>query len=900
MPTEKPVYTRTTALASGIPLGGLGAGCFEIREDGRFHNWQIFNNYPWSGNRDDHAPDAWSEDAFFALRWKQPDNEPKVRLLYDDDKKQYGVSNWYNHALIYNYPFVRNIRGLRYEGRHPFATIDYEEPACPLRVRQVAFTPFIPFDSKNSALPLAYFRFEISNESDAECEASLMFSLRNFAGYDLQEPHLDHRLEPGAADEPTLLTMTATNLPEEHRTAGTQTIAAWGGDSASYQVAWTDGRGLQGFENAATPAMSQVFTPLRDTGALPDGPQTWDRKIKRRGEATTQGLHLNRQHGWRWRGALCQKVTLKPGETREIVFLASWHFPFHRHYFDGRMLGHKYTEWFADSPAVARHGIAHFDEFQRKSRAFCDATFAGNLDPALTFSLNAQLTTFAHAFWWTADDGITAWEGMACCQTIANAHTHWSSFQPLMLFPDIYRRMKNGILDRMLAEKDGCDEDSGGCCGSNLLEAERDRRATRVQEQQKDLGGWFSQRYEKLGYSREDFARFDRNRRKKTSSWGFTHLRSANQLLRDYLWTGDRRMLESLWPFIREGLENSFERDTNGDGLPDGAVTGITYDHWFLPATNVYTGTMYLGELSCGVRLAEILDEPETAGKLREHLERGIRGFQDLYWNGEYYDLCYDPNLDRNDPGCMADQVSGLLYTNLCGAARAHAAEPAREALRAVIRHNLQGEYGLLNGADPKPRTDWRYFARYSARGEDESMAGQWVTPWTGTEFYVAATMLSEGLVEEALAIVRNVHERHTSMGMIYNHMECGEHYFRPMVAWAMLPALQGILWDCPNQALTIHPKVQSLEGLFMLPGAWGALRHEPGETRLSLGDGELTVRTLTIPAPKDGGIRVTLDNRDQTPQVAPDGEGLAVMTFREPITLSAGATLKATRSGPA
>ncbi len=891
MSTDAPQYTRTTALGSGIPLGGVGAGCFEIREDGRFHNWQIFNNYPWSGNRDDVAPEAWSEDSFFALRWKQPGGEPKVRLLYDDDKKQYGVSNWYNHALIYNYPFVRNIRGLRFEGRHPFATLDFEEPDCPLTVRQVAFTPFIPFESKDSALPLGYFRFELTNQSDQECEASILFSLRNFAGYDLDDLHLEHRVEPGSPDAPSFLTMSARDLPGEHRTAGTQTLAAWGGEP-SYLAAWTDGRGLQGFPDAATPAMSQVFYPLRETGSLPNGPTTWDRQIQRRSEATVQGLHLNRQHGWRWRGALCRKIVLKPGESRELLFLTTWHFANHRHYFDGRMLGHKYCEWFGNSTEVARYGIENYEGFERKSRAFCEATFAGNLDPALAISLNAQLTTFPHAFWWTADGGVTAWEGMACCQTIANAHTHWSSFQPLMLFPDIYRQMKHGIIERMTAEEAGCDEDGSCGCGSNLLEAERDRRAGRSREKQKDLGGWFSRRYEKLGYAREDFENLGGGR-KNGSSWGFAFIRSANQLLRDYLWTGDREMLESLWPFVRQGLLDSFERDTNDDGLPDGAITGVTYDHWFLPATNVYTGTNHLSELSCATRMAEILGDNEAAEAFRQRLELGSRSFQDLYWNGEYYDVCYDPNLDRNDPGCLADQVSGLLYTNLCDTARPHPPESARAALQAVIRHNLQGELGLLNGADPKGRSDWRYFARYSAAGEDEALAGQWVTPWTGTEFYVAATMLSEGLVEEALAIVRNVHQRHEAMGMVFNHMECGEHYFRPMVAWAMLPAIQGLIWDHPNQSLTIRPRTQPLQSLFLLPGVWGALTFEQNSgIKLTIEAGELTLRNLELPAALGENLQVTLNDQEQPADIQ-SGEEHRKVSFQSPIHLTPNTTLR-------
>ncbi len=33
---------------SGIPLGGIGTGSVEIRPDGQFHEWQIFNLGRWA------------------------------------------------------------------------------------------------------------------------------------------------------------------------------------------------------------------------------------------------------------------------------------------------------------------------------------------------------------------------------------------------------------------------------------------------------------------------------------------------------------------------------------------------------------------------------------------------------------------------------------------------------------------------------------------------------------------------------------------------------------------------------------------------------------------------------------------------------------------------------------
>jgi non-lysosomal glucosylceramidase len=32
---------------SGMALGGMGSGWFELRQNGRFYNWSIFNNEPY-------------------------------------------------------------------------------------------------------------------------------------------------------------------------------------------------------------------------------------------------------------------------------------------------------------------------------------------------------------------------------------------------------------------------------------------------------------------------------------------------------------------------------------------------------------------------------------------------------------------------------------------------------------------------------------------------------------------------------------------------------------------------------------------------------------------------------------------------------------------------------------
>ncbi|MFP4380438.1 MAG: GH116 family glycosyl-hydrolase [Candidatus Sumerlaeia bacterium] len=869
----EPVYHRSATLASGIPLGGFGTGSVEIRNDGRFYDWEIFNNYQWSGNSAHPAPEMWSEDAFFALRVQEEGAPPRVRLLYDDEKRSKSVSQYYEHAIMYNYPFLRNVQGIDYSGRYPFATLDYSDPKVPLNLTQKAFTPFIPFNAKDSGLPLAYFVFEMENTSQSAMDVSLMFSLKNCAAYDKDTRTLEHSVKRG--EGATCVHMQCTDIDAAERTAGQMVVGAMD-EGATVKPAWTDGSGLLGFERVAAPALSQLFYPFRDEGVLDGEDETWSRTIEKREMKRGCGqLHWQKhQAGYNWRGAVCQKRRLEPGEKAEMVFFFSWYFPNHYHYFvQDHRLGHAYENYFSEALDVARYGVREFDRLHGDSLHFCESLYDG-LEPWLAASFNAQLTTFPQSFWWTKSGDMAAWEGSACCQILAGAYTHWSSFQPLLFFPDVYHKMRERLAGF------GGDDEYG------FIEAEKDRRATFNRQKQEWFGGWLENRFSKYGYTEEDLkaSMSSSDSKKKSKKKGGVREGSSIQILRDYMWTGDREFMRRQWPTVRENYNNAIAADENGDGLPDGAISWVTYDHWFLPALNSYKCTMWLVGLAAAKRIAELLDDTETAKQFDEVLQKGAKSFEERLWNGEYYDLAHDFKQDKNDAGCKAEQVSGQLYARLCGLGTIHQEDHARKALEAVHRYNLKDEEGLLNGTDPKGRDDWRYFARFSGQGDDESRGGQWVTPWTGTEYYVAATMLAEGMVQEGMDVLQNVYERHADMGMLYNHMECGEHYFRPMVMWACLHAMQGMVYDAEPGTMRFAPKFNATgwDTIFILPGSYGRIiqeRKDGGqENRIRLERGELRLCRLEIEAVEDVSRgEVKLNGKAIDAEVKIDGKNITV-----------------------
>ena len=73
---------ETEELYGGVPLGGLGTGSVELRADGSFAQWQIFNNW---GNKEklliwEHYPSFNLPDNFFVIHYEDKDQKTTRRM----------------------------------------------------------------------------------------------------------------------------------------------------------------------------------------------------------------------------------------------------------------------------------------------------------------------------------------------------------------------------------------------------------------------------------------------------------------------------------------------------------------------------------------------------------------------------------------------------------------------------------------------------------------------------------------------------------------------------------------------------------------------------------------------------------------------------------------------------
>ena len=139
-----------------------------------------------------------------------------------------------------------------------------------------------------------------------------------------------------------------------------------------------------------------------------------------------------------------------------------------------------------------------------------------------------------------------------------------------------------------------------------------------------------------------------------------------------------------------------------------------------------------------------------------------------------------------------------------------------REALRAVLAHNrrhgfdghfnhmrsyvLGDETALLMASYPRGQRPARPFPYYT-----EVM--------TGFEYCVALHLAQEGMVRDALKVVRDIRARYDGHKRNpFDEAECGHHYARAMNSWGLIPALTGFHYSALTGAMSFAPSQRHVD----------------------------------------------------------------------------------------
>jgi uncharacterized protein (DUF608 family) len=578
--------------------------------------------------------------------------------------------------------------------------------------------------------------------------------------------------------------------------------------------------------------------------------------FRKNGELETEAKPPAASLGEGATGGLATRMTLAPGATKEVVFLLTWHFPNAEH---GRM----YANWFADAVAVAKHLRENLDKLTKETHLFHDTYYDSTLPHWLLDRLMMPTSTLATSTvqWWK-NGRFWAWEGVGCCHGTC---THvWNYAQAVArLFPELERSART----------------------------------------MQDLGTALDPKTGRVAFRGE--------------GPGFQYAADGQcgtvlKSYREHLMSKDGSFLKENWPKIKKVMEYSISRD---GAMPDGIIEDNqhnTYDIDFVGA-NTFVGALYLAALEAAARMAELQGDKDFAVRCRDIAAKGSKWTVEHLWNGEYFTQEIPKGKeDKNQygTGCLADQVFGQFWADQCDLGYVYPADRIRTALKSIYRYNWAPDVSAQNKEYPPQR----WFARPGDAGLFTCTwpkGGRMKEPvlyrdeiWTGIEYQVAATMIHEGMIREALSIIRGIHDRYDGKKHNpWNEVECGDHYARAMASWACLTALAGSTYDGPAGTLGFAPRWQQddFKAFFSAAEGWGSLkqkrRERSQENGIDVRYGRVTLKRLVLEVPED--VKVTKSTlrqgeKDIDTKTAQEGRTVT-LTLAEPLVLEESKSLSAT-----
>ena len=960
---ERTWYTGKDLKTIGMPIGGICTGQVYLLGDGRLGHWAVFN---------EHRNTGFGRTNYNLARFPATPIEQGFAVRVQSGGK----------SVIRSLD-ARGFRTVRFCGEYPIGLVQYRDAAVGVEIDLEAFSPFIPLNAEDSALPATVMRFTVTNTSDKPAEVELAGWLENAVCFHSRQSLSGlarNQAIRGKGLAGVLCRARAVPPPKEKRkpilfedfeggdygkwkvegkafgkgpAAGTlakqQPVSGYsgkrlvntylggddqlqgklispqftierpfirfligGGDTrdktcinlvvAGKVVRTAVGKKKELLEmhnwKVADLVGKEAHIEIVDAASGPWGHINIDRiefadqplkifsgPIDGRADYGTMALATldgpgkasvapavpdgqlpnalfglaglvvddrpERPFGRTLCGAASRSFSLKPHQKADATFVVAWHFanrPKH---------GNRYARRFASAQGVVKYVAANFDRLAGQTRLWHGTYYDSTLPNWLLDRLNSTTSTLAtETCHWRANGRFWAWEGVGCCRGTCG-HVWNYAHTAARLFPQ---------LERSVREMQDFNPAAGFNADSGAIAFRGEGWRAWAGDSQ---GGYVLKAY------------------------------------REHVMSADSTFLKRHWQRIRKALEFLIGQDGNDDGLIEGRQHN-TYDIDFY-GPNAMIGSLYLAALQAGREMAGEMGDLPFAARCGKIFDSGSKLSVKKLFNGEYFTQQVD--LARHarhqyGPGCLADQLFGQGWAHQLALGYVYPRQSVLRTLESIWRYNWAPDIAAQNRAH-KPE---RWFAR---GGEAGLFTCTWPhSPhlpqgvryknevWTGIEYQVAGHMAWEGMVTEAMAICRGVHDRyHPSKHNPWNEVECGDHYARGMASWGVLIGLSGFELHGPAGRIGFAPRItpEDFRCVFTAPEGWGTIsqkRNGPRQVnRIEVRWGRLSGRTLAFEVPDGAKVQdtsVTLAGREIEGKVTQDGARV-VLTANEDVTVKAG-----------
>lgn len=809
--------TTVKTHSSGIALGGIGAGSVELFPDGEFHAWLIANQPRITKvcfeRKVDDGESSTGALSFWVRECKEG-KKPVVRKLgmkTDADDFTYRMFGW-------NKP----VEKIEFEGKFPLCEINYVDRALESKLSLKAVSPFVPHNSDISSTPGFYMDFTMENPTDSEMEISLLGTLvPDFANKKDGNINSLHKNENSVAVH--IQSVQQSDSPD----CGNLCLSVNGDGEKSYitgdyfrfmreyiacsdaDLGVTQESVLFGFREKGSlpnteigkkptsipekPAsmsdeeLESLFREYTDYAfaqsilnrirfCKPDFPASREDKIKFFG--CDEDKRRKEDFG---ACALCSEVKLAPGEKKNIRFVLTWYFP-NNMAEDGERIGHYYENLYKNALDANIFLQESYERIFKSAVTFSELLYSTDLPSIYPDAWSSNLSQLIKDSVYLKNGKFGLWEGLGYCGLHTTDITYHASFSLICLFSELQKKQM-------------------------LMGAQFQRDDGRVHHCFKP----------DMKCSDNGFDRVDIN------------MQFVLMVLRDYLFTGDREYLASLWGNVIRAMDSSQLLDTDNDSLPDHDTKRNTYDAWNFSGTPVYISVLWLAALKAAAAIAEIMGENAYADKWSALLERGKISLEEKLYNGEYYNLWR--NNDETDESIMTAQLDGEWFLRMMGLEGNIPDKRVRSVLEFIFRHNFDSEQGLVNATVPENRKT----------SVDTYKNCQTTAVWTGIGYAFSALALSVGATELSDTVVESIHNNQLRFGHFWDHWECGHHYTRPMSSWTLLNAVSGLSVDYKNKRLTLKPICKNISFPLCLPDILAHVTFTDGEYSINCISGDMS-----------------------------------------------------------
>jgi len=154
---QRRVYSGKELETIGMPIGGIATGQLYLRGDGTLGLWWIFNKHVFTG---------YGATCYRTYRPESPVDSGFAVIVQKD-------------AKTFAKPLNRDFGTVEFIGVYPIGIVRYRDDGFPVKVALSAWSPFIPLNAKDSALPATLFNIIVENTSDTNLQVGVLGWLEN-------------------------------------------------------------------------------------------------------------------------------------------------------------------------------------------------------------------------------------------------------------------------------------------------------------------------------------------------------------------------------------------------------------------------------------------------------------------------------------------------------------------------------------------------------------------------------------------------------------------------------------------------------------------------------------------------------------------------------------------------